>query len=78
MVPTFSCPMITGLSNGGALYIFTSVPQIPATSTFSSAVSSDNSGMGSSRNSVVLGAVRTAARTLSTICHLLELVEAWQ
>ena len=32
---------------------------------------------GSSRNSVVLGAVRTAARTLSTICHLLGLVEAW-
>src|SRR5882757_11086615 len=67
MVPTFSCPMITGSSKGGLRYIFTSVPQMPATSTLSSAESSATLGMGSSRNSVVFGAVRTAARTCSTM-----------
>ncbi|WP_235690341.1 hypothetical protein [Mycolicibacterium gadium] len=66
MMPTFSWPMITGSSNGGLEYILTSVPHIPATSTFSSAESSDSSGRGKSRNSVVFGAVRTAAKTRST------------
>src|SRR3954470_12956638 len=59
--------MITGSSNGGLRYILTSVPQMPATSTLSSAESSATLGIGSSRNSVVFGAVRTAASTCSTI-----------
>src|SRR4051812_27959935 len=57
--------MITGASITGFAYIFTSVPQIPATSTLSSAPSSGMSGMGNSRNSVRLGPVRTAASTRS-------------
>src|SRR3954469_1239664 len=67
MVPTFSWPMITGNSITGFAYIFTSVPQIPATSTRMSAPSCGISGGSNSRNSVVRGAVRTAARTLSAI-----------
>src|ERR1700742_3019622 len=62
--------MMTGSSNGGFAYILTSVPQMPATSTLSRAASSDSSGIGSSLSSVVLGATRTAARTLSAICLL--------
>src|SRR4051812_47395771 len=67
MVPTFSWPMITGNSITGFAYILTSVPQIPATSTRMSAPSCGISGGSNSRNSVVRGAVRTAARTLSAI-----------
>src|SRR3954451_19675958 len=67
MVPTFSWPMITGNSIKGFAYILTSVPQIPATSTRMSAPSCGISGGSNSRNSVVRGAVRTAARTLSAI-----------
>src|SRR5215469_11721222 len=63
----FSCPMITGAANGGLAYIFTSVPQIPATSTFSRAPSSGMSGIGNSRSSVRPGPVRTAARTCSAM-----------
>ena len=59
--------MITGPDITGLAYIFTSVPQIPATSTFINAPSSGMSGIGNSRNSVVLAAVRTAAKTCSTI-----------
>ena len=66
-MPTFSWPMITGASITGFAYIFTSVPQIPATSTFSRAPSSGISGIGNSRSSVVFGPVRTAARTLSAM-----------
>src|SRR5678815_1052773 len=57
--------MITGASDGGCWYSFTSVPQIPATSIFSKALSSGMSGIGNSRISVVPGATLTAARTLS-------------
>ena len=57
--------MITGASITGFAYIFTSVPQIPATSTLSSAPSAGSSGIGNSRSSVVRGAVRTAASTCS-------------
>src|SRR3954452_17931751 len=67
MVPTFSWPMITGNSITGFAYILTTVPQIPATSTRMSAPSCGISGGSNSRNSVVRGAVRTAARTLSAI-----------
>src|SRR5438876_7703759 len=62
----FSWPMITGVLDGGVLYSFTSVPQIPATSIFMSALSSGMSGMGNSRISVLPGPVLTAANTLST------------
>src|SRR5213592_859489 len=61
----FSCPMITGAGVGGVLYSFTSVPQMPPTSTLRSAASSGMSGMGYSRISVLLGPVRTAANTFS-------------
>ena len=64
MLPIFSCPMITGvLSEGGVLYIFTSVPQMPATSILTSALSSGISGMGKSRICVLLGPTLTAANT---------------
>src|SRR2546428_12374026 len=66
MVPMFSWPMITGAFVGGVLYSLTSVPQIPATSIFNSALSSGISGIGYSRNSVLLGPVLTAASTFST------------
>ena len=59
--------MITGCSITGFAYIFTSVPQIPATSTRSSAPSSGMLGIANSRSSVVLGAVLTAASTWSLI-----------
>src|SRR5919198_4436747 len=59
--------MITGAWITGCAYIFTSVPQIPATSIFRSAPSSGMSGIGNSRSSVVRGAVRTAASTVSAI-----------
>src|SRR5207249_1310214 len=62
----FSWPMITGALDGGDLYSFTSVPQIPATSIFMSALSSGISGMGNSRISVRLGPTLTAANTFST------------
>ena len=59
--------MITGvLSEGGVLYIFTSVPQMPATSILTSALSSGISGMGKSRICVLLGPTLTAASTFST------------
>jgi hypothetical protein len=58
---------MTGAAEGGLLYIFTSVPQMPATSIFISALSSDISGIGNSRISVLLEPVRTAANTFSTI-----------
>src|SRR5688572_24595066 len=66
MVPMFSWPMITGVFDGGVLYSLTSVPQIPATSIFTSALSSGTSGIGYYRNSVLLGPVLTAACTFST------------
>ena len=52
MTPMFSWPMMTGAVNGGLAYIFTSVPQMPATSTLSSAPSPGMSGIGNSRSSV--------------------------
>jgi hypothetical protein len=58
--------MITGVFDGGVLYSLTSVPQIPATSIFMSALSSGISGMGNSRISVLPGPVLTAASTFST------------
>src|SRR3954452_432708 len=61
----FSWPMITGAAVGGVLYSFTSVPQMPPTSTLRSAASSAMSGIGYSRTSVLLGPVRTAANTFS-------------
>ncbi len=70
MMPTFSWPMITGSSIVGLRYSLTSVPQIPATSIFSSAASSAMSGIGNSRSSVVPGAVRTAASTCSAMALL--------
>src|SRR5438132_10021950 len=63
----FSWPMITGVFDGGVLYSFTSVPQMPATSIFMSALSSGMSGIGNSRISVRPGATRTAANTFSTL-----------
>src|SRR5689334_13294288 len=63
----FSCPMITGAGVGGALYSFTSVPQMPPTSTFNNAASSGTSGIGYSRISVLPGPVRTAANTFSIL-----------
>ncbi len=66
MMPMFSWPMITGRRGGGCAYSLTSVPQMPATSIFSSALSSGTSGIGYSRNSVLLGPVLTAACTFST------------
>src|SRR5262252_7982082 len=57
--------MITGAFEGGVAYIFTSVPQIPATSIFINALSSGMSGIGNSRISVLPGPTRTAARTFS-------------
>src|SRR3954470_20411239 len=66
MTPMFSWPMMTGAGVGGVLYSLTSVPQIPATSIFISALSSGMSGIGYSRNSVLLGPVLTAAITFST------------
>ena len=62
----FSCPMITGAPLSGCLNIFTSVPQIPATSIRSSALSSEISGIANSRTSIVLGPTFTAAATFST------------
>ena len=59
--------MITGSEICGLSYIFTSVPQMPATSIFRSAPSAGSSGTGNSRSSVVRGAVRTAANTVSAI-----------
>jgi hypothetical protein len=59
--------MITGCSITGFAYIFTSVPQMPATSTLSSAPSSGIVGSANSLRSVVLGAVLTAASTCSLI-----------
>src|SRR5215218_8823052 len=59
--------MITGASITGLAYILTSVPQIPATSIFSSAPSSGITGIGNSRSSVLLGPVLTAASTRSAI-----------
>jgi len=59
--------MITGSAIAGFEYIFTSVPQMPATSILRSAPSAGISGIGNSRSSVVRGAVRTAARTVSDI-----------
>src|SRR5947199_6630784 len=59
--------MITGAADGGVLYSLTSVPQMPATSIFISALSAGISGIGNSRISVLLGPVLTAASTLSTI-----------
>src|SRR5215470_11799403 len=58
--------MITGVLDGGDLYSLTSVPQMPATSIFIRASSSGTSGIGNSRNSVLLGPVLMAARTFST------------
>jgi hypothetical protein len=57
--------MITGLSITGFEYIFTSVPQMPATSTFINAPSGGIAGSSNSRSSIVLGAVRTAASACS-------------
>ena len=57
--------MITGASITGRAYIFTSVPQIPATSTLRSAPSSGSSGFGNSRSSVLPGPILTAASTRS-------------
>src|SRR5262245_18531760 len=65
MTPMFSWPMMTGESDGGFLYIRTSVPQMPATSILSRPPSSGTSGIGNSRNSIRLGPVRTAASTFS-------------
>ena len=62
--------MMTGSGKGGDAYIFTSVPQIPATSTLSRAPSAGTSGIGYSRYEVVPGAVRTAASTCSAIGSL--------
>ena len=62
--------MITGSGKGGLAYIFTSVPQMPATSTFSRAASSGTSGIAKLRTSVLPGAVLTAARTSSAITVL--------
>ena len=59
--------MITGAVITGFAYIFTSVPQMPATSTLRSAPSAGRSGIGNSRSSVVRAAVRTAASTVSAI-----------
>src|SRR3954471_4477465 len=59
--------MITGRSITGLAYIFTSVPQMPATSILRRAPSSGMSGSGNSRSSVLLGPVRTAASTRSAI-----------
>ena len=59
--------MITGASITGCAYIFTSVPQMPATSIFRSAPSSGMSGIGNSRSSVLPGPVLTAATTRSAI-----------
>jgi hypothetical protein len=55
--------MITGplIMAGGLAYSFTSVPQMPATSTRSSAESASVSGRSNSRSSVVPAATRTAA-----------------
>src|SRR5262245_49439345 len=60
--------MMTGADDGGVRYIFTSVPQMPATSIFSNALSLGMSGMGNSRISVLLGPARTAATTFSIDC----------
>ena len=59
--------MMTGEAKGGLAYIFTSVPQMPATSTLSRAPSSGMSGIGNSRSSVRPGPVRTAATTFSAM-----------
>src|SRR5829696_4323513 len=67
----FSWPMITGAAVGGVLYSFTSVPQMPPTSTLRRAASSGISGIGYSRTSVLLGPVLTAANTFSNAFPLL-------
>src|SRR5262245_7333166 len=72
----FSCPMMTGVLDGGVLYILTSVPQIPPTSIFSNAASSGISGIGYSRISVLLGPTLTAATTFSATNVLLAWFEA--
>src|SRR5919106_3234977 len=59
--------MMTGAVTRGARYIFTSVPQMPATSTLRRAPSSAMSGRGKSRSSVRDGPVLTAADTSSVI-----------
>src|SRR2546426_6698244 len=64
-MPMFSWPMMTGAFEGGVLYSFTTVPQIPATSNFIKALSSGICGIGNSRISVLPGPTRTAARTFS-------------
>src|SRR5260370_18804255 len=65
------CTRIQGAGQGGSRYSLTSVPQIPATSIFSKALSGGISGMGNSRISVLPGATLTAASTLSTVVFLL-------
>src|SRR5436190_23091119 len=73
MTPMFSWPMMTGAFDGGVLYSFTSVPQMPATSIFMSALSAGISGIGYSRISVLLGPVLTAASTFSIMGEFLML-----
>src|SRR5438132_12702654 len=76
MVPIFSWPMMVGLLFGGCAYSLTSVPQMPATSIFISALSAGISGIGYSRISVLPGAVRTAASTFSIMGEFLMLAPA--
>jgi hypothetical protein len=59
--------MITGALEGGSRYNLTSVPQIPATSIFSKALSGGISGIGNSRISVLPGPTLTAASTFSNL-----------
>src|SRR5690606_24604185 len=64
----FSWPMMTGPPvRSGSLYILTSVPQMPASSTFMRAPSTGISGMGNSCSSVCFGPTLTAALTVSTL-----------
>src|SRR5215204_4639016 len=63
--------MMVGLSVGGCAYSLTSVPQMPPTSIFSSALSDGTSGIGYSRISVLLGPVLTAASTFSATFFVL-------
>src|SRR5918992_612144 len=59
--------MITGSATRGASYIFTSVPQIPATPMRSNAPSSGTSGIGNSWSSIRPAPTRTAASTRSAV-----------
>src|ERR1700721_791450 len=58
--------MMTGPPDRGCGNILTSVPQMPATSIFRSALSSSISGIGKSRSSSLPGPTFTEASTFST------------